>query len=379
MKEEKTPQYVVDETLEDSLRYTETIGDNERGGYRECALWVSEHDKPVSSMRFYPFEQRFGSVAVPVEGIGDVNTLPDHRKKGYVSKLMRRALAGMADRVDASFLFGISRLYQNFGFTSCLGGSWFTLWLKYAEALRCPDNIKPEPFSKEDLPAINELFNQAHHLRPWTRVRTETVALRLFGNQAWQPSPETVVWKEGSVIRAYVVINGYGYGWGREKVKVAEAIADSHESASAILALLREKGIERGVDSAIINEPPDSVVGRSVRLLGGEYRQKYNADGGGMGLILNRPSLVDAMKEEFARRMGDSSAVADVCAALGSGEIIPDSSSLMRLLIGFWSWEDAQHAGVSEPTRFAELMPSLFPGSGNQILPAAYAHGLDGY
>jgi predicted acetyltransferase len=113
-------------------------------------------------MRFYPFEQRFGSVAVPVEGIGDVNTLPDHRKKGYVSKLMRRALAGMADRVDASFLFGISRLYQNFGFTSCLGGSWFTLWLKYAEALRCPDNIKPEPFSKEDLPAINE-FRLSHN------------------------------------------------------------------------------------------------------------------------------------------------------------------------------------------------------------------------
>ena len=379
MKEEKTPQYVVDEQIEDSLRYTETIGDNERGGFRECALWVSGNDEHVSSMRYYPFEQRFGSVAVPVEGIGDVSTHPDHRKKGYVSKLMRRALAGTAERVDAAFLFGISRLYQNFGFTSCLGGSWFTLWLKSAEGSTCPDTLKAMPLTRDDLPAINELFNRAHHLRPWTRVRTETVALRLFQNQAWRPGPETVVWKEGAVVRAYVVLEGYGYGWGREQIKVSEAIADSPESASAVLALLRERGLERGVDTATINEPPDSVVGRSVRLLGGEYHQKYNADGGGMGLILNRASLIDGLKDEFARRIGGSGAVGDVCAALGSGELVPDSAGLMRLLIGFWSWEDAKHAGVKEPDRFAELMPSLFPGSGNQILPAAYAYGLDGY
>ncbi len=379
MTEEKTPEYVVDEELDGSLRYRETIGDDDGGTFRDCTLWVPGNDKQVSCLRFYDFEQRFGSVAVPVEGIGNVNTNPEHRRKGYISTLMRRALAGSADRVDASFLFGISRLYGNFGFTSCLAASWFTLWLKYAEGATCPDTLKAESLKKEDVPAVNALFNKAHGFRPWTRVRTDTVALRLFNAQAWKPGPETIVWKEGETIRAYAVMEGYGYGWGHSALKVIEATADAPDSALAMMSHLREKGLERGVDTVNIHEPADSAIGRTVRLMGGKYYREYNADGGGMGLILNRNSLIDAMEEELARRAGNLNAVSEICAALKSGELIPDSARLMRLLTGYFSWEDAKHAGEHGPDGFGDTLAVMFPGGGTQTLHEPFAHRLDGY
>ena len=379
MTEEQKIHFVVDETIDRDIRYTESMGDNDNGTYRECALRTPDLEKPVSALKLYDFEQRFGGVAVQVEGVGDVSTDPEQRRKGYVSQLLRRTLEGAATRVDAMFLFGISGLYSKFGFVSCLGGSWFTLWLKGADRLAGGRMLSAENLRAEDLPAINAMFNAEHRERPWTRVRTDRVARRLNNSQSWRPSPETVVFRDGSIIRAYAVISGYGYGWGRESFNVIDSGADSPETAAALIADLRGRGIDRGVDTITVHAPPDSTIGRTVRLLGGEYHRNFNADGGGMGIILNRRALVETLEKELDRRCRATGLAPEVLTALASEEFVAEPGVLMRLLTGYWSWADALHAGEIERERYDDTMRQLFPGGGTPSLLEPFACGIDGY
>ncbi|MBV7338638.1 GNAT family N-acetyltransferase [Chloroflexi bacterium TSY] len=53
--------------------------------------------------------------------IGGVETLLPFRRRGYVTKLMTKALVGMSQRVNIAFISeGIDHLYEKFGFATCL-------------------------------------------------------------------------------------------------------------------------------------------------------------------------------------------------------------------------------------------------------------------
>lgn len=378
MSEDKKKEYVVDESLGDDFRYTEELGENNVGPYRECALWIPKEEKPVSGLKFYPFEQRFGSVAVACEGIGDVATEEKFRKRGYITRVMTRALAGAAERVDASFLFGIGGLYGNFGFSSCMTDSDIDLWTKRAEDLIVPESLVRGTIEKEDLPDVIRLFNETHRFRPWTRVRTEVFEKRLEGG-TWRPGPRTITIKEKGVLRGYALVRGYGYGWGKEPYKVVEAVADSPGTARALTSAFCSDAAARGLDTITVEEPYDSTIGRCLCHLGGKVSRGHSVDGGGMGLILNRSALITALEPELERRAGAVSVPGGAIDALGSGELVPDSKVLIKLLTGYWSWADAEFEDIAAPEGHEEILNAWFPGGGTRLLPVPYAHSCDGY
>ncbi|MEU1320654.1 GNAT family N-acetyltransferase [Streptomyces tibetensis] len=70
---------------------------------RLCRLRTGDGE-PVAELGAVSFRLRFGAVAVAAEGIGGVETQPEFRRQGHMSRLLRRALDGMAQRVDVAFV-----------------------------------------------------------------------------------------------------------------------------------------------------------------------------------------------------------------------------------------------------------------------------------
>jgi GNAT superfamily N-acetyltransferase len=369
---------VVDEILDGGIRYTEKHMDHKRGPCRQCALHLSEVKDPVSVLNLFSFSYRFGGTALPVEGVGDVKTDPEHRRKGYLSRLMDRAMTGAAERVDALFLFGITGFYTRFGFTSCLADSRMTLWLRNAKALD-RGRVDPEPLSPADLPEFLDFFNRLNSRRPFTRVRDDRVALALFKQPAWNAAPECIALRRDGRITAYAVLEGYGFGWMLKSFNVLETGALTREDAEAMIAVLRDRSLDRGVDTISFHEPVDSVFGRTLRLYGAEFHSKSIIDGGGMGCILNRENFVNGLEDELGSRNGGLIPCGTLLSGLAKGTIIEDRGNLLRLLLGYWSWEDAVHAGVSAPKEYHDLFRRIFPGGGTANLQAPMAHNLDGY
>ena len=370
---------IVDEALEGNLRYTETLEANPQGPVRTCALHLTGADKPVSSMRVYGFEQRFGAVAVSVEGIGAVNTNPDYRRRGYASQLMRLVLKSASTRVDAMFLFGIRGFYGSFGFTPCLADSSFSLWLKNAAELFVPEDFETVAIAKDDIPRVVPLFNAHHRERPWTLVRDEGLTAGLAERGGNRPGAESFILRDQGRIRGYAIVEERRFGWLTQSFRVMEALADSCESARGVISVLRDLGLRCGVDTITIREPGDSVVGRTLRMLGAELRRSYRADGGAMGVILNRESLVDRLAPELQRRAGEAVMSPQAVEALAKGGVAPDSGNLLKLLLGYWSWDDAEHAGEVASDDLRPTMVACFPGGGTPRLLEAYSHDLDRY
>ncbi len=88
--------------------------------------------------------QRFGAIAVASEGIGGVETLPQFRQRGYMSKVLSKALAGMAKRVAVAFVSdGIEDLYEKFGFVNCLAEAHLSVPVRNVERMACERNLTP--------------------------------------------------------------------------------------------------------------------------------------------------------------------------------------------------------------------------------------------
>ena len=131
-----------------------------------------------------------------------------------------------------------------------------------------------------------------------------------------------------------------------------------------------------------VREPIDSLVGWEARRLGCEYRQVFPATGEMMGAILNRSRLLETLEPELRRRVTHESLFGDhetAFSVLQAGELVPDNHALVRLLLGFWSADDAEIAGALPPSPHTHIGVAWFPGGGSPSLPTSYAHKLDRY
>jgi hypothetical protein len=66
-------------------------------------------------------------------------------------------------------------------------------------------------------------------------------------------------------------------------------------------------------------------------------------------------------------------------AALQHGELVPESLVLIRLLLGYWSADEARTHGLSIPAPYEQICAAWFPGGGAPDLLLPYAHWLDRY
>jgi hypothetical protein len=128
-------------------------------GATSVALVV--HEQVVSFLTIIPLTIAVGRARVRVDGIGGVETLEQHRKKGYSRQVLEASIAHMRRGSAAlSLLYGIPDFYPKFGYA--------TAGPEYAIQLRSLSPQAPLPAGwtqrrcrSEDAPAIHQLYEQA--------------------------------------------------------------------------------------------------------------------------------------------------------------------------------------------------------------------------
>ncbi|MQY07296.1 GNAT family N-acetyltransferase [Actinomadura macrotermitis] len=352
--------------------YTEVADQDVRSlRTRYCRLRTQDGE-PVAELEAVSFRMRFGAVAVPVEGIGGVETEPRFRRQGHMSDLLRRALTGMAQRVDVAFVSdGIEGVYERFGFAGAVAEGGLTVPVRNVESVTGADLEGDVPAGTvADLPAMIRLYNTAHAQRPWTHERAPGWN-RLVPQSTWKPGSRTLVLPTGG----YAVLEGRAFGDPLGTVTVDEAVAEDAAAARHLLVALARLCWQRRLAEFTIREPADGLIGRVARRMGCTYRQSTPPSGGMMAAILNRAPLLDRLEPELRRRAGQSHD--EAFAALRRGTLIPDDRTLIRLLLGHWSLKDAYDTSIPAP--YQDICTAWFPGGGTPTLPAPYAHRLDRY
>lgn len=381
------PTYDVDILLEPGLHYREETGHEQQSlPKRFCGLWLDGVDDPVSDIDVLSFRQRFGAVAVDAEGLGGVETLPEYRQRGYVRKVITKAMEGMAERVSVAFIpEGIEALYEKFGFVSCLADGHLTFPVRHTEdrlghLLKEPSGYSIRPYTADDLPAMINLYNTTHANRPWTFERQPNWH-RIRPQQTWRAGSEVLVLEDADHLAGYAILPRYTFGQISRNYMVDELTAENMAAAQYLLAEISARCHQFYLSEFQVREPLDSAVGQAGQWLGCKYQQAFFATGGILGVILHRVRLVTQLAPELQRRFnGHKPTEYDAAfAQLQQGELIPDNATLLRLLLGYWSLADAQINGLVIPEAYLPTLQGWFPGGNTPSLPMPYAHYLDRY
>ncbi|PKW05988.1 Acetyltransferase (GNAT) domain-containing protein [Streptomyces sp. 1222.5] len=371
---------------EPAVRYTEVADQDVRSlRTRYCRL-RTDAGAPVAELEAVSFRVRFGGVAVAAEGIGGVETEPEFRRRGHMSRLLRQALAGMAQRVDVAFVSdGVEGVYERFGFVGAVAEGALVVPVRNVERASGDDPGAAVPGVRNglaaDLPAMVRLYNTAHAQRPWTHER-HVGWNRLVPPSTWKPGSQTLVLHNHGALTGYAVLQGRAFGDPLGSVVADELVAEDASAAALLLAALARLCWERRLSEFTVREPADSLVGRVARHMGCTEQRRFWSSGGMMAAVLNRSELVRKLEPELRRRAAGQwpdQGYDTALAALRRGDLIPDGTALVRLLLGHWSSDDADAAGVAMPDRYRDLCAAWFPGGGSPSLPTPYAHRLDRY
>lgn len=373
-------------TIESGLRYTEETGRLNRSlPVRDCFLWQEGSDEPVSGLNLVSFRQRFGSLSIPSEGFGGVETVRQFRRQGYMSELMKKALEGVKKRVKVVFVSdAIEEVYEKLGFVNCYAEAYLVLQVRNVEhsvdrSVTAAGRIRA--YSPADLPAMVSLYNKAHARRPWTHERAADWN-RLLEARTWRPGSEVIIleWDDG--LAGYAIMTEQRYGTFVSPFIVDELTARDLAAARALLAEVATRCWQVRFSEFWVREPIDSLVGKAAQELGCEYHQTFPPSGGMMGAILDRPGLLQLLEPELRRRLSGDRLLTEherAFKGLCRGEIVTDEHALLRLLLGYWSLNDAVTHGATVTEEFELLCNAWFPGGGSQVLPRTYAHVLDRY
>ena len=381
------PVNEVEETLAPDLKYTEETGRVVRSlPMRDCFLWQAGVDEPISGLNVMSFRQRFGTIAIPAEGIGGVETLPAFRRQGHMRTLLTRAIAGISKRVAVVFISdAIEHTYEKFGFVNCLAESYLSLRVRDVESMADPildrSGLRVRSFSQADLPAMICLYNQVHAHRSWTHERG-TGWNRLYVTQTWQPGSEVIVLEQDGSLAGYAIFQESQFGHAADSFVVDELTARNPAAAQALLVEIAARCWDIRFNEFWVREPPDSVVGKVAQRLGCTNHQTYPPSGGMMGMILDRQQLLACLEPELQRRLstpGLQTSHPAAFAAFYRGEIVSDNRVLLRLLTGHWSTIDALAFDSEVPTDYERVLEDWFPGGGTSLLPQPYSHSLDRY
>ena len=257
----------------EQLRYTEELDRDDERSRRTCSLFTPGADAPVSELELVPFRCRVGEAVVYAEGFAGVSTRPEHRGKGYIRLLFRRAMESIRTRSNLAFLYGIEGLYGKFGFVSSLSESSMKVWIRRLPAAPEPGHravsVRRDHADRQtELAHVVSLYNEIHRLRPWTHVRDESTVAKLAEESSWRPAPETVLIYRGDAPVAYSLYPARTYGQTRREFVVAEAGAVDAAAARALLFELGGRCREADLSELTIQEPEDGAVGIVARALG---------------------------------------------------------------------------------------------------------------
>lgn len=376
---------IVAEELEPGIRYIEEQSRTDRGvPVRDCFLVADSKDEPISTLDLRAFEQRFGAVSIPMEGIGGVETQPMFRRHGWMSKLLARALTRAAERVNVAGIGNaIPGIYEKHGFMNCVVDRELLVDVASVAALGAPcasELRTPRALAESDIPGIIALYNEVHADRPWTHRRARNWN-RFVPQKTWHPGSEAIVIEYAGRVAAYAIFIRPLYGHRKPELRVDEMAAHDRASASALISAIAGLSAQGHQGQFSVAEPLDCVVGRTLKDLGCTLRETHYSSGGMMARILHVKPLLQILEPELRRRcrglVPDSHHEA-AFEALMAGTLGVGSETLLPLLVGHLSLADLKSRGLSV-SRFEDVLHLWFSGGASQRLPTAHAHRLDRY
>ncbi len=220
-------------------------------------LWLSERGGQtlVSILTAVPLTMWIGTRRVPFYGIAGVATLPDYRRRGFASELLRQVLRSLyREGASLAILQAFNHeFYRKLGWETVGGIAHVRLSPKQLPRF---DGESLRKASTADYEAVKRLHTQCKPPRTGSLVRDERRWEYLFWNL-----PNLWVYEQGGQITGYLFYDFLDSGW---TLRVREMVWGNERARRAILGWLSAN--EESVQQVEFQLPVAEVA--SLELLG---------------------------------------------------------------------------------------------------------------
>lgn len=378
----------------------------ERDGAKRVVLMVDSEE--ASWCWIVPFTIRVGCATVRMDGIGGVETKPEHRLKGYARRVLWRSVEEMSvGDAGITMLYGIRDFYHRFGYVTAGPEYWLFLYNVQAQS-PLPAGWSVREFTAQDLSAVQRIYEEATALSTGVAVRSaqSPVWHRLLETPGSYPQDECWV-----AVSPAGEIAGYlwraRWCWSIRDILerefpdalcFGEAIALTSGAASALLAFCRRRAREEGKEEVLLPVPPDTVLANTARFTDCRMVQMYSANGNSMVRLLDAFRLLKALEPELSRqaRLASGIETRELTLCTDAGEatlrvsaegvvvtaeaeglrdrVMLPQGTLARMALGFApAGELCAQLDTALPAEVVALLEKLFPVRfGHMYLPDRY-------
>src|SRR4051812_29387804 len=243
----------------------------------EQRLLVKVDGRVVSHVHLTGRGVRFGTVALPMNGVMWVGTLPEYRGMGYAQNLMRLADERARETGAAlqALTTGMPQFYRPLGWGVC-GRQTFGQTLSrdlpqvsdgLVEARGGPWNVRP--WRQVELNDLMALYDLQYAQTTGSVVRTEDYWRWIIGRRYAH-----VIWVacQGEAVRGYAFVKDH---------KILEvAHHPAHPQAlKALLGRVRAEALERAYPEVIVHAPIDHPALEAFRAAAGKIIDQDEYDG----------------------------------------------------------------------------------------------------
>jgi len=209
----------------------------------------------------YDFEAHLRGEWVPLAGLAAVATPPEHRRRGYVRRLIDESLDRWRGEFPLAALWPFSRsYYEQFGWATSNTAYKHQVPLGQLSVARGTADGRPKRLTADDWAALNEAY-EAH-------VTGETLGLRR--DERWwrervlgdDDEPYIYAWERDGDVRGYVVytFESTGDGMGDRRIDVAELAAADDDAFRGLLGFLADHDSQ--ADRVDLSAPDDTLLDR---------------------------------------------------------------------------------------------------------------------
>jgi predicted acetyltransferase len=271
----------------------------------DCKVSVVRSGEAVARLRVLRRSMHLAGAAVEMGGIADVVTHPAHRGLGYGARLLEATVAYMRrERYHFSVLFGIPDFYWRFGYAPVLPEYDLSVSTRDAERLVPAALATVRPAGPDDAPALLDLYTRRNTGRNGTLQRAPErfdARPRQDAENWWQHPRRLLLATVAGRPAGYAVLHG-----DPARFRVQEVIVPSDDVATAGAALviaLAEEAVRRRLERVRLPLPPDEPLAGLLRGAGCKMEITYPTNGGGMGRVVDLPSLAESLEPALAPRV----------------------------------------------------------------------------
>ena len=260
--------------------------------WRKRELFIPKVKGPVSSLYVIDHKMKIGSNTVRMGGISSVETVRQHRNKGYMRLLMNDTIKYMKkEQFDISVLFGIPKLYTKFGYAACLLEYKLSIPTRDAEdSIKQTKRVNIRKARKSDLKAFLKLYHKANSTRTATQIRKWN-GFRIIGDNF-------LFLDARGKLSAYAVIEKSDNSMNIKEIGILD-----NKFCPAIMSKFVQLAVKKRCEHIDLQIPFDHDFALYCRQFGEVGHIKFSKDSEGMARIINLDSIFKKIKPELELRL----------------------------------------------------------------------------